>query len=164
MMLTRIHIASFIGLTIIVWLIALWIQGEAVLSVDFLRPFGLVVGTIAIVVGIFSKWAWAWPVFRGWYVKRPDIRGTWRAELQSNWIDPETGKPKFKDVNSDGRIDFRDSKGIFQGIADNVNRAIGYRIILYILGRSFIGKDSIKFLQSRLCKLSPMKPLCYDSR
>ena len=36
-MLTRVHIASFIGLTIITWLVALWIQGEPVLSLEFLR-------------------------------------------------------------------------------------------------------------------------------
>jgi hypothetical protein len=92
MMLTRIHIASFIGLTIVTWLVALWIQGEPVLSVEFLRPFGFVVASIVAVVGVFSRWAWAWPVFRGWYVKRPDIRGTWKVTLQSNWIDPATGK------------------------------------------------------------------------
>lgn len=92
MMLARIHISSFIALTILVWLVALWIQGQPVLSMDFLRPFTFVVGAVVAVVGVFSRWAWAWPVFRGWYVKRPDIRGTWRVELQSNWIAPETGK------------------------------------------------------------------------
>ena len=92
MMLTRLHIASFIGLTIIVWLAVLWIQGEPVLSLDFLKPFSFVVGTIGFIVWIFSRWAWAWPIFRNWYVKRPDIRGTWIIILQSNWINPNTGE------------------------------------------------------------------------
>ena len=74
-MLARIHIASFIGLTIVIWLVVLWIQGEPVLSLEFLRPFGAVVATVVAIIGIFSRWAWAWPVFRGWYVKRPDVRG-----------------------------------------------------------------------------------------
>jgi len=91
-MLTRIHVASFIGLTIITWLIALWIQGQPVLSLEFLRPFGVVVGAIVAIVGVFSRWAWASPIFYGWYVKRPDIRGTWKVTLQSNWINPETGE------------------------------------------------------------------------
>ena len=91
MMLTRVHIASFIGLTIIVWLLALWIQGQPVLTAQFLRPFGIVVGVIVTIVGVFSRWAWAWPFFRGWYVKRPDLRGTWKAEIQSNWKNPGTG-------------------------------------------------------------------------
>ena len=70
---------------------ALWVQGQPVLNAQFLRPFGLVVGVIVTIVGVFSRWAWAWPLFRGWYVKRPDLRGTWKAEIQSNWKNPETG-------------------------------------------------------------------------
>ena len=50
------------------------------------------VPAIAAIVGVFSRWAWAWPVFRGWYVKRPDIRGTWKVTLQSNWKAQETGE------------------------------------------------------------------------
>lgn len=91
-MLTRLHIASFIGLTIVVWLIVLWMQGQPVISIDFLRPFGLVVGAIVLITTVFSRWAWALPIFHGWYVKRPDIRGTWRVTLQSNWINPETNE------------------------------------------------------------------------
>lgn len=91
-MLARIHIASFIGLTILIWLVVLWVQGEPVLSLEFLQPFGFVVGAVVGIVGVFSRWAWAWSIFRGWYVKRPDVRGTWKVTLKSNWVDPETGK------------------------------------------------------------------------
>ncbi len=91
-MLARIHIASFIGLTIVVWLFALFIQGQPVLSMDFLRPFSFVVGTIGVIVGTFTRWGWAWSLFRGWYVKRPDVRGTWKVVLKSNWVNPETGQ------------------------------------------------------------------------
>jgi len=90
--LSRTHVTSFIGLTISAWMLALWAQGSPVLSAEFLKPFSIVVTIVVGIVGIFSKWAWAWPIFQGWYVKRPDIRGTWKVELQSNWINPETGK------------------------------------------------------------------------
>lgn len=33
-------------------------------------------------------WRMAW--LHGWFVKRPDLRGTWRARLVSDWRDPET--------------------------------------------------------------------------
>ena len=91
-MLTRLHISSFIGLTIAVWLVALWIQGTPVLSMSFLKPFGIVVGAISVVVTLFNKYAWAWSIFRGWYVNRPDMRGTWEVELRSSWINPGTGE------------------------------------------------------------------------
>lgn len=91
-MLTRLHISSFIGLTIAVWLLALWFQGMPVLSADFVKPFSTVVGAITLVVTIFNKYLWSWKIFRGWYVKRPDLRGTWKVELKSSWVNPETGK------------------------------------------------------------------------
>lgn len=89
-MLSRIHITSFVGLTIIAWLLALWAQGQPVLSLEFLKPFGIVVAVIVGITTIFARWAWAWPVFQGWYVNRPDLRGTWKAVLSSDWIDTET--------------------------------------------------------------------------
>ncbi len=92
MMLTRLHISSFIGLTISVWLVALWAQGMPVLSWSFLKPFGIVVGAISVAVTLFNKYLWAWPAFRGWYVNRPDMRGTWEVELRSSWINPDTGE------------------------------------------------------------------------
>ena len=91
-MLTRLHISSFIALTIAVWLIALWVQGMPVLSADFVKPFGTVVGAITLAITLFNKYLWASPIFRGWYVKRPDLRGSWKVELKSSWVNPQTGE------------------------------------------------------------------------
>lgn len=91
-MLTRLHISSFIALTIAIWLLALWFQGMPVLSADFIKPFSTVVGVITLFVTVFNKYLWSWKIFKGWYVKRPDLRGTWRVELKSSWINPETGE------------------------------------------------------------------------
>ena len=93
MTITRLHISSFIGLIIAVWLLALWMQGMPVLSVDYIKPFSIVVGVITVIATVFNKYAWSWKIFRGWYVSRPDLRGTWKVELNSNWIDPKTSKP-----------------------------------------------------------------------
>jgi ABC-type multidrug transport system fused ATPase/permease subunit len=89
-MLTRLHISSFIGLTILVWLIALYVQGKPVLDADFIKPFSVVVGLITAFVALFNKYLWSLRIFRGWYVKRPDLRGTWVVELKSSWKDPST--------------------------------------------------------------------------
>jgi len=58
----------------------------------FLKPFGIVVGTIGGITWGFSRYAWAWSIFRGWYVDRPDLRGTWRVILHSDWVNPDTGR------------------------------------------------------------------------
>lgn len=91
-MLTRLHISSFIALTIVIWLMALWIQGMPVLNADFVKPFSIVVGAITLFVTLFNKYLWALSIFRGWYVKRPDLRGSWKVELKSSWTDPQTGE------------------------------------------------------------------------
>jgi hypothetical protein len=92
-MLTRLHITSFLGLTVVAWLIALWAQGTPLITLDFLRPFVILVGIITGVATLFIRYAWSWKVFQGWYVRRPDVRGTWKVELQSDWINPETKQP-----------------------------------------------------------------------
>ncbi len=91
-MLSRLHISSFIGLTIAIWLLVLWLQGMPVLSTNFLKPFSIVVGLITLLVALFNKYMWSWKVFKGWYVNRPDLRGTWKVEIKSSWVNPETGK------------------------------------------------------------------------
>ena len=89
---TRLHLISFVGLIVISWMLVLWIQGIAPINVEFLKPFFIVVGVVGVAATIFNKWAWAWAIFRGWYVNRPDIRGTWKVDLQSDWKNPDTGE------------------------------------------------------------------------
>jgi len=46
-----------------------------------------------VIVGIlFTKWIWRWDLLQGWLIKVPDLQGTWRGELKSDWIDPFTSK------------------------------------------------------------------------
>jgi hypothetical protein len=87
---TRLHITSFVAITITAWLAVLWLDGFK-LSLALLAPIGTVVGFVALLGTLFNKYFWSWPLLKGWYVKRPDLRGTWRVELKSSWIDPSTG-------------------------------------------------------------------------
>ena len=89
MKLERLHISVLLGLAALVWWFVLVAQGTQVSSAH-LRPFGTVVSFL-VVLGIafeFLLWRRSW--LHGWFVKRPDLRGTWRVELQSDWIDPAT--------------------------------------------------------------------------
>jgi hypothetical protein len=91
---TRLHITSFVALTIVVLVVVLWFRGVEVVSSNFIAAFGTVVTVVFGISIIFSKYAWAWPVFRGWYVKRPDLRGTWQAQLASSHeVDGEQVSP-----------------------------------------------------------------------
>ncbi len=49
--------------------------------------------SIYVVMGIiFNKWVWRWPILQGWLIKCPNLQGTWKGYLKSDWINPETGK------------------------------------------------------------------------
>jgi hypothetical protein len=90
-MMTRNQITAFLGLSIAYW-VALLLWRGAPVSRDMLLPFSAVVGAVSLSLLVFDKWIWHWPIFRGWLVKRPRLQGTWRAELVSDWINPETGQ------------------------------------------------------------------------
>lgn len=86
---TRLHISIFLGLAALVWWIALLIQATPIGKEHF-APFSTVVGFLVLLGIAFEHVLWRLPWLQGWFVKRPDLRGTWSVELQSNWIDPET--------------------------------------------------------------------------
>ena len=90
-MLTRPQISAFLALSLALWIGFLVISGEP-LSWSMLAPFGTVVGGVSFILLMFDIWAWKWPIFQGWLIKRPMLHGTWRTELQSDWIDPKTGE------------------------------------------------------------------------
>lgn len=83
----RLYVTTLLGFAIATWAALLWIRGVPI-SWDLFWPFGLVVSLLVTIVGIFEKWAWSWRLFRGWFVRRPDLRGTWRVVLESEWGEP----------------------------------------------------------------------------
>ena len=87
MKLERIHITAFLGLGALVWWLVL---GAPRVSWEYLQPFGTVVGSLVALGAAFEFLLWRWSWIHGWFVKRPDLRGTWRVELQSDCIDPAT--------------------------------------------------------------------------
>jgi len=87
-------------LIIIVLAFAVWaaiglVRNEPV-TISMLTPFGSVVTVVTLIATGFVKFAWKWPIFRGWLVQRPDLSGTWRCALSSSYKDPETNKPVDK--------------------------------------------------------------------
>lgn len=90
-MLTRIQISIIAGLTIAISFFWLSIRGEQPTINTVAATFGTVTTVIYAAVLAFGRYAWPWAVFRGWLVKRPDLRGSWKVTLVSDYIDPNTG-------------------------------------------------------------------------
>jgi hypothetical protein len=78
----------------IIWLILLISSGVTSLFdlVNIGKKFPQAVTVYIILALIFVKWVWRWRIFQGWLVKIPDLQGTWKGEIISTWINPETNK------------------------------------------------------------------------
>jgi hypothetical protein len=92
MLFTRLHISTFLGIAAIAWWIVLWAR-ETPVTWHHLAPFSSVVGVLALLAVAFEHILWLFRWLHGWFVKRPDLRGTWKVELRSDWRHPETGYP-----------------------------------------------------------------------
>jgi len=91
-MMTRLHITVVLLVAAAIWVALLMLQGVVVNGV-WLRPFSMVITALVIVLAVFDRWLWHLALLRGWFVRRPDVRGTWKVEMLSNWKDPATGTP-----------------------------------------------------------------------
>lgn len=87
---SRLQISAFLGIATAAWAAVLLIQGRQ-LALSDLAPFSTVVGVLGVGALLMEKVLWRQPWLHGWFVQRPDLRGTWKVELQSDWINPETG-------------------------------------------------------------------------
>lgn len=91
MRLQRLHITVFVIITALVWVSVLLWQGAPV-GWEHAKPFSIVVSSLVVLALLleFAVWRHRW--LNGWFVPRPDLRGTWRVELQSTYVRPETNE------------------------------------------------------------------------
>lgn len=87
----KLHVLLLIPLTIL-GAVLLLVGGEAAIPIGWVRAL-VWLGVVCLLgVVLFDASLWRLPVFHR-RVRRPDMRGTWRAQIQSSWTDPTTGKP-----------------------------------------------------------------------
>jgi hypothetical protein len=80
---------TVIGICGVVWVASLVLAGTVPASRALFAPFSLVVSVAGGIVWIFDRWSWSWPLVR-LLVKRPDLRGTWKGAIASEWVSPQT--------------------------------------------------------------------------
>lgn len=91
MRLERLHITAFVCLAALIWVVVLLCQGTPI-SWAHARPFGIVVSGLVGIGLLFEFVLWRQRWLHSWFVNRPDLRGTWRIELQSSYAQPETNE------------------------------------------------------------------------
>ena len=89
-MISRLHLSAIVGITTALWAVMLVIEGITV-NFSWLRPFSAVVGIVLLLIIAFERWLWRIQLLRGWFVKRPILRGLWKIELRSEWKAAVTG-------------------------------------------------------------------------
>jgi hypothetical protein len=80
------YVKAIIYATVAIWAIVLLASSQQ-LSLGWLHPLSMVTSAVLLLCMAFELWLWKLPLLHGWFVKRPVIEGTWRAELRSNWKD-----------------------------------------------------------------------------
>jgi hypothetical protein len=90
-MISRIYLSIIIFIVGIIWLVLLIVDGVTV-NLSWLHPLPSVVSILMLLGGAFDIWLWRLPILPKGFVKRPNIRGTWRVIIKSDWQDPSTGK------------------------------------------------------------------------
>lgn len=88
---SRIHLSAILLIAAVVWAAVLSFAGVQ-LSATWFRPFSTVLTVLLLVFVAFDLWAWRFRFLQGWFVPRPDVRGTWQVVLQSDWKAPATGQ------------------------------------------------------------------------
>jgi hypothetical protein len=86
---TSTQIKVLVGLVVGIWVVVLLVQGHPV-PLDYLKAFSYVVTGVSFALLLWERWLWSWKGFRPWLTTRPDLRGTWKGHLISNWVDPHT--------------------------------------------------------------------------
>ena len=89
-MFTRLQITAALAITTLAWGVTLFLQGTP-LSREHLAPFTTVVSVLVGISLAMEYVLWRWRPLQGWLFDRPDLRGTWKVTIQSEWINPETG-------------------------------------------------------------------------
>lgn len=90
-MIEKLHLTTVILVAAIIWGALLILDGVLV-SISWLRHVSVVTGVLLVLLSIFDLYLWRLAIFRSWFVKRPLVDGTWKVQLQSNWIDPRSGQ------------------------------------------------------------------------
>lgn len=87
---SRVFIQAIVLVVAGVYLLAFLIQGLP--TAELFAPIGAASSAAGLLVLAFDHFLWRFPKIGRTLSKRPNLRGTWRGHLASNWIDPETEK------------------------------------------------------------------------
>jgi SMODS-associating 2TM, beta-strand rich effector domain len=63
-------------------------------AADYFSALSYSVTSLAAVLWVWERWLWSWKYLNPLLTTHPDLRGTWKGYFVSDWIDPETNRPR----------------------------------------------------------------------
>jgi hypothetical protein len=87
----KAFLALSLALTVGIWICLLALSG---LTLEVSWPAFKVLPTVLsiemMIWALFVKWGWRFRILSGWLVPFPNLQGTWKGTITTNWIDPKT--------------------------------------------------------------------------
>jgi len=82
-----------LGSLVIIWVGVLLVSNVPLaINWEAIKKLPDVITIYVFLVLIFTKWAWRFPIFKGWLIPFPDLEGTWKGAIQSTWVDFSNGQ------------------------------------------------------------------------
>lgn len=89
-MLSKLHLTTLLIISALVGGLVLLINGVDI-KISWLSAVSTTITVTSFILLGFEHWFWRWRFLHGWFVEKPDIRGTWKVTLQTTWKNPNTG-------------------------------------------------------------------------
>lgn len=89
----KIFVWLIIGTSVVFYLLCILIlpiTDETLFN--YLKPITTVVTLDTIIILGFTKWIWKCKLLYSWLVPFPNLNGTWKGVIKTNWIDEKTGE------------------------------------------------------------------------
>lgn len=83
-MLAKLHLTTLLIISAFVGGAVLLVSGVAV-KISWLSAVSSTITVVSLILLGFEHWFWRWRLLHGWFVEKPNIRGTWKVILRSNW-------------------------------------------------------------------------------
>ncbi|MEO0790660.1 MAG: hypothetical protein AAFY36_18490 [Bacteroidota bacterium] len=109
---------------------AAWLKGFDLRNfVDLVKLVPVVATADGILWFIFVQWLWKWSLLQGWLVVFPNLNGTWKGCIQTDWKDENGDTPAPIPAILTIKQSFRRVSGVMRtGEMQSFSYAEGFRI------------------------------------
>jgi hypothetical protein len=138
-MLTDLQVKIIVGCVLLVLVVVSLVQGHALETKDLISASSSAATALGFLLFLWDRWLWSWSVFHSWLSKRPDLRGTRKGELLTDYTNSTTSQKRdvflmIRQTNStiDARLFSAESSSIsLSGVLVSDKAEVNTLIITY---------------------------------